>query len=267
VPAPTPIELSSIVEVSHDIFDCIMRRADYPDDQRYRGAGDSKRLWTQTFYPFRLIGSATNDGSWDEFRDRPNFYFNQLPWGSYSQLQSDGIGGWTMSAFGGAWDVPSPGFGEWFEFVTPFGPAIYHQQLATANLAIPGTNHSVRMMQVLPLFVANYQIWRVTVRLPGTQYTAPDYTGFFPPHSIPDIYNATPPIADPPWWASSDWTLYSTGTSTPLVPITIPVLPGNSSPKVLAQIPPAGCLADGVTPSSVDSDWLGWGVMTYLVWV
>lgn len=243
-----------------------MRRTDFPDDQRFRGAGDSKRLWSKTFYPFRMISALTVDGSWDEFRGEMPFYFDQIGWGTFAQLEAVGDGTWSLSEFWGDWIVPSPGFGVWENLAT-FSPAIYHQQLASTVLSAVG-GFSVQAMQVLPLFVQGYQIWRVTVRLPAVQYTAPDYTGFFPPNSIPDIYNATPPIADPPWWASSDWTLVSSGTSTPLVPITIPQFPSNSNPRPsVAQVPPAGCLSDGVTPSSADSDWLGWGIMTYLVWV
>jgi len=260
MPTPLPIELSTIGQVSPDLFDCIM--CDDPfafpfDAQRYRGAGDSKRLWMQPFYPFRLLTFADTD-AWAEYRSKPTFYFDTLPWGSVGELQNIIPFGWVTHGaglFGGTWvNNTQPSFQN-------LGPVIYHQQLATVNLTPYG---DFRVMQVLPIEARGYQIWRVTVREPFLSYYPPQgYDGFTPPGDITNVWSL-----DKPWWASSDWTLVTSGVSTPLVPITIQPSPSNQDPRSgFCQVPPAGTLSDGVTASAVDSDWLGWGIMTFLVWV
>jgi hypothetical protein len=255
MPTPIPIDLSTISQISPDLFDCIRSENPTPpsDAQRYRGAGDSKLLYSSEFYPFRLFSFA-DPAAYEEYRGHPDFWWSQLPWGVYSDLEWSGIE-WTINQYFGFWGqgtIPS-----W----SNQGPVIFHQWLGSLCQDNFG-NFEAKVLQVLPVATSNYEIWRVTVRAPlQLDYSGVPYTGFFPPGEA-NIWTA-----DQPWWASSDWTLVSTGTSTPFVPITILPFPAHSIPRAFCQIPPAGCLADGVTPSLTDGDWAGWGILTFLVWV
>jgi hypothetical protein len=249
---PTPVPYDTSLATPFWTFnDSVRGGGPNFDQQRYETIGsdqtDSKLLHGENILWYRYIAGLGETPSlwWAELSGHPDYWL-QVPWGQEYQLGSPGGSGssWSMSPVVGTYGRLTA-VDEWVQGGFP-------------GFSSPVYAHSLRAFQVIcpQLWTPkSYEIWNVTGRWSTTSGFGAGYdsTGVFP----------TPY----PWSSSTDFVMIGSGTLNP--GDTLIVGPPNFNPTGTSQAPPAPTIdpSPAGTAYPPGSDWDGWGVASFLIFL